>query len=176
MGNSRRLVEYTCTLMRDKILSDLKAALDQVWSDRADEMNWPLTLEMPEAASIFFHTPAQVMKAPALFIIAEDSNYRKREKAANHINSLDRVNVAIVVEDRTQELLTKKAWRYHAALHQVLDQAILTSSDQTTRLAVVVTNSVFSPHYSDSKNPASDSSTFRQEFALECSVEHWENF
>lgn len=168
---ARWLIEADCTLIRDTLQSDLPAALLAVSSARGDNV---VTSEPP--ADYFFYDHSQAMRCPAIFIVGQSMDFRQSEKQSNHINARSKIIVSVVIEDTTQEYCVTKSWRYQAALHQVLDQAALTSADNAARLIVVVKSAEMSPIFT-AKNPEQDtSSAFRREIYLECEVEHYENY
>ena len=136
--------------------------------------NYPsTTTEAP--LDYFIYPRAQGFRSPAIFVVPERQDFKKRERGANHINAQTRLNVSVLIEDKDAEKLYLKAYRYQAALVGLLDQAILTSTDSKVRLTVVVENAQFSPLYSLTKDPNAPIAVFRKEVWLECSVEHYES-
>lgn len=168
-----RLAEASVTLTRDYIRSNISAALSAVRSDRADSA---VTTEAPTSASYFIYKKAKAYKAPAIFIICEDFDFKITEHAANFIEAVAKVNVSVVVEDRNAELLTIKCWRYQSALHQLLAQQPLVSTDGKVKLTVIVKKEMFSELYSTLKNADSPEAAFRKEVLLECEIYHRENY
>lgn len=168
---ARKLIEVASNLIRDAIDSGIGPALSAVSTDRAD---FEVTTEKPQ--EYFFYEHSWALKTPSVFIIAVGQDFRQSEKQSNSINAKDLFNVSIVVEDRAAELAVVKSFRYQTAIHQVLDQAVLTSPDNALRLVVVVKSARFSPIYSQAKSENSTDAAFRREIYLECEVEHYESY
>jgi hypothetical protein len=168
---ARKLTEIDCVLIRDYLQANMAAALVFISADRADNL---VSTEPPN--EYFFFERSWNLRPPSVFIVSPKMDLRKSEKQANYISGKSRVNVTVVVEDQTGENLVFKAWRYQAALHQVLDQVELTSGDNTTKLVVVVNSVEMSPIYSSAKDVTSTEAVFRREVYLACDVEHYENF
>jgi hypothetical protein len=100
-------------------------------------------------------------------------NFQKAEMGANHITARGLVTVSIVVEDKDREKLTIKAWRYQAALHEILDQVILDVTG--AKIFLIVTDAVFSPIFTAGKADG-PTGVFRQEMALSVEAQHREGF
>lgn len=166
--SSQKLVEIDSYLIRDYIKANIGAALAEVRTDRADSM---VTTEVP--ANYFFFEKAQGYKAPCVFIICTDVDFRKDEMNANFVNAAFRYTVSVVIEDRAEDYLTVKAWRYQAALHKILDQTQLEDPSQSVKATLVVKNASFSPLFS---NAGTAPQVFRKEVALEIDVNHFESF
>lgn len=166
----RKLSEGTRSLIIDYVQANIAAALDVV----AGAVGPPkMTLENPK--SYFIYPKPHGYQVPAVFVINDDFDFRIVDKKANCINARVRVNVSILVEDQDAEILTYKSDRYLSALHSVLDQADIVSTDNMLALKVVVYRARFSPVYSRQEDQVNEG-TFRKEVLLECEVEHVENF
>lgn len=164
---SERLTELSVTLITEHIRANIKARLDEVNADRGD---FKVTTEAPR--SYFIFPTAKVYNPPGVFVISTDLDMRWG-KGANHINALERMVVAVVVEDRNERLLTIKGWRYQAALAKLLQFANLVSVDSVVKLITRVTRLSFSEV---KEGTGADEKTFRQETVVDLEVEHYENF
>ncbi len=168
MIRARNLTEITCKLIRDYIQQNIQAALLEVYQDNGPPIQAE-QLEIPK--DYFFYPESQAFNAPACFIIPDFIDFQKALMGANFVDAKHRIQVAIVTEGRTREILTYKCWRYMSALHKVLDQNRLTSSDDSLVCTVVVTRASYSGI--DKRQNAQDN-VFRQEVVLDCDVYHWE--
>lgn len=168
MIRARNLTEIACELIRDEIQKEILPALTEVYDDQGNPY-LAEQLEVPK--DYFFYPEALAYNAPACFIIPDFIDFQKSQMGSNFVNAKHRIQIAIVSEARTREILTYKSWRYMAALHKVLDQNRLTSSDDSLVCTVVVTRASYSGI--DKRQNAQDNA-FRQEVVLDCDVYHWE--
>lgn len=168
---SRHLVETTVNLVIAEIKSNISAALAGV---RAQVNDPVVTTEIP--VSYFIYPRAKGYRTPAVFVIADNMDFRQSETGGNFIDAKIRLNVSILLEDQDREKLTKRSWRYQAALHQVLANTQMTSSDSAVRAVSIVRNSTFSPIYTRAKNEDDPQAIFAIEVLLELEVDHYENF
>lgn len=163
------LAETIVGLLQDSMKTNIATTLANVKELRPGGL---VTLEVPK--EYFIYNVANVYRCPAVFTIIQDQNIRDNVEKANFINSNCTVLVAVVVEDRTGAGVTKKAWRYQAALMPILHQVSLTNIDGTVRIFSRVSNCQFSGviHLKDEK---SAEAVFRKEVSLKLIVEHIEN-
>jgi len=166
---ARNLVETSVFAIIDYIKSNIATALNSIASERADNL---VTTEAP--ANYYYYANVQVYQAPAIFVVPENIDFRKRELGANFIDAIIRTNVVAVVEDRDSKRLTTKAWRYQAALHQVLDQVEIDAGNNDVRIKIVITAATFSPIYTASGDLENPQGIFRQEIVLDVDVHHFE--
>lgn len=164
-----QLAELAVDLIEAQIKSNILQALSNIRAERQDPI---VTTEPPR--EYFQYEMAHVYRAPAVFTIIQDMDFREETMGANHINAADRIVVAVVVEDRLKRLVVKKAWRYQAAMMQILHQVSLTSADGTLRLFSRVKRCSFSGVV-NLKDPKAADAVFRQEMSLQLQVEHIEN-
>lgn len=162
--------ELTADLIEAQVQANILQALSNVRSYYNDPIT---TTEQPR--EYFQYETAHGYRCPAIFTIVQDMDFRESQVGQNHINSSDRVVVAVVVEDRKREVLVKKAYRYQAALMQCLHHVSLTTADGTLRLFSRVKRCQFSGiiNIKDEKLPEG---VFRQEMSLQLAVDHIENF
>ena len=123
----------------------------------------------------FIYPKAQGYRTPAVFVIPERMDFKKKERGANHVNAETRLNITVLIEDKDAERLYYKSYRYQAAMFGLLDQAILTSGDSKVKIVVVVESAQFSPLYSNTGTHGTSNSVFRKEVWLECAVQHYES-
>jgi hypothetical protein len=164
-----KLAEITVDLIETAIRQNIATTLANVRTERADP-----TVSTEPPREYFQYETAQVYRAPAVFTIIRNQDIRDSVKNANHINSLCEVIVAVVVEDRLERLVTKKAWRYQSALMPILHQVTLTTADLSVRLFSRVQNCEFSGII-NLKNENRPDAVFRKEVSLRLQVEHIEN-
>jgi len=168
--SSQRLAEYAYDMILDLIKTEIPGALLDVRTDRVDAK---ISTEIPK--SYFKYQKAQSYQTPAIFIIIRHIKLQNVENGANFIAAQSDIGVSVLVEDRTLDNLVLKAWRYQAALHKILHETSLTSSDTTVKLVIKVDDILFSPEFSKSDNPNVPDGVFRKEVLLNLEVEHWEN-
>lgn len=164
-----RGIEVTIDLVEQAIKSNIANALAQVRSQRNDPI---VSTEVPK--EYFQYEMAHGYRAPCVFTIAKSFDLRNDVMKANHLNAMAEVMVAVVVEDRLQRLLVHKAFRYQAALMQILHEVSLTNSDGSVRLFSRVQNCEFSGIINLKDEKAADA-VFRKEVSLRLQVEHIEN-
>ncbi len=171
MSNAyRQLAEGAVELMISTIKAHISGALDTVGSAVGIPQ---VSLENPK--SYFIYEQPQDFDCPAIFVIMDDLDFKIEERKSNFVNAQDRINVAVTVEDQDMDLLTIKAWRYLSALHSVLDNTTMTSTNSKLVLKCVVYRARFSDVYSR-QEPNGPGGKFRKEMMLECGVTHLENF
>jgi hypothetical protein len=167
---AHRLTEATVDLLLSHIKTNIGAALASV---RAEVNDPVVTTEVPK--SYFIYPKAKGFRAPAVFVIADEFDFKVPERGANFISGSVRINVSVLLEDRNSELLTRRCWRYQSALHELLAQTQLTTSDNTLKIVSIVRRARYSPLYSNAKDESSVEAVFRKEVLLELEVDHYEN-
>lgn len=161
--------EIAIDLIEAQVKQNIAAALSAVRTERADA---EVTTEPPR--EYFIYPNANVYRAPAIFTIFESQRILDRSTSGNHINAVDSIIVACVVEDRLERLLTVKAWRYQAALMQCLHLVNLTNSGGGVKLFSRVDSCEFSAIV-DLKGKQGLDQMFRKEVGLRLLVDHIEN-
>lgn len=162
-----RMTEATVDLMMAALKAEMPGALVDVRADRADAK-----VSTEAVKSWFITEKAQGYQLPAVFIIAEEFDFMKGQHRANHINGIARIYVTTILEDQDTTILTRRAWRYSSAVHQILDQRELTSADLRVKIAVVITRTTYGPMLVKEDSPEGP---FRKEVRMECEVNHWES-
>lgn len=168
--SSNELVEIAVDLLEAKIKAEIAAALLDVRTDRADAL---VTTEVPR--SYFIYDSAQVYRCPAVFISPKDIDFDK-DLGANHINASVNIRIAVIVEDKDMRLLNKKAWRYQAALHKILNQAQLVSLDNKVKITTIVRGASFSREFTLAQAEGESRGMFQKEVALDMDCRHREGF
>ncbi len=166
----RQLAEGAINLVVDRVKADIAAALDVVSAAAGSPK---VQLENPK--SYFIFEQPQAYECPAIFAIMDELDFKIEDRKSNFVNAQDRINVAVCVEDQDEERTTVKAWRYLSALHSVLDNTTMKTSDDKLVLKCVVYRARFSEIYTR-KEANGPGGKFRKEMMLECSVTHLENF
>lgn len=159
--------EIAVNLIEAQIKATIATNLANVRTERNDPI---VTTEPPK--EYFIYPTSQAYRAPAIFTIFEGQKILNKESDGNFINAVDDIVVIAVLEDRLERLLTRKAWRYQAALMQSLHLTTLTNSDNGLRLFVKVDSCEFSAIV---KSGDTNELLFRKEMGLRLSVDHIEN-
>jgi hypothetical protein len=161
----RRIMEGTVLPIENLIKDNIAAALADIRTDRPDNF---VNTELP--ASYFIYPKAIGYLTPCIFVIGRNVNFLQA-RGQNHINAQVAIQVSIVVEEQSAERLTYKCWRYNDALHSILDQAELTSTDGKIKNKIKVVTTEFG----DTVQIKSQiESPFRMETMLVLEVEHFE--
>lgn len=161
--------ELAVDLIQAQIQATIATNLANVRIERDDPI---VTTEPPR--EYFIYATANVYRPPAIFTIFEHQEIRNSQSNGNHINAVDSIVVACVIEDRLEKLLTIKAWRYQAALMQSLHQVTLTNTDGGVRIFSKVQSCEFSGIVNLKAKNAQEQ-IFRKEIGLRLSVDHIEN-
>lgn len=159
--------EIAIELIQTQIQNNIATALANVRTERNDPI---VSTEPPR--EYFIYPNANVYRPPAIFTVFEGQKILTAS-GGNHINAVDSIAVAVVVEDRLERLLTIKAYRYQAALMQCLHLVNLTNSNNGVKLFSRVDQCEFSPIV-NLKGQNSEQ-IFRKEMALRLLVDHIEN-
>ena len=175
MNSVKYLVEFTVDAIQKKLEDEISLALIQVENEHASRLEsvMPVHLSAEAPRSYFIFESPQAYRTPAVFLIADNIDFRK-ERNANFVDAAVKIFCSVVIEDKDAMRLTRKAWRYQAALSQVLDQAALQNVDAGIKMVVKVTDAAFSPLASVSTDRSEAGSVFRKEVSLTLMVEHFE--
>jgi hypothetical protein len=164
-----RGAETAVNLIQTQIQNNIATALADVRALRTDDV---VTTEIPR--EYFIYSDANVYRPPAIFTIFEAQQIINHKSDGNHINAIDTIIVACVVEDRLERLLTIKSWRYQAALMKCLHLVALTSLDSSVILFSKVDSCAFSGIV-NLKGKTGQEQIFRKEMSLRLEVDHIEN-
>jgi hypothetical protein len=162
---SRKVVESSIVLIRDYLKANMPQALIDVRTDRVDGA---VTTEPPK--NYFIYTPASGYQAPAVFVVAESVDF-KLNRGQNHVNATVRVLCSVVVEDKDAEKLEIKLFRYHDAIHHLLDNLHLDDTAHELRCIVKVVTSDFGQGL---RTQSAIETIFRKEVMFTLEVEHYE--
>lgn len=170
--SARNLAEGATTLIISQIQTNIDSALNSVatYFTGTGPGNG-VSLENPR--EYFFYEKPQGYMLPAVFVIPKDIDFSIDKNKSNFVNAQTKYMISVLVEDEDLERLTVKAWRYQSALHSVLDQTSMVSSDNSLQLKCVVYHATFSPTWTTEDGLKG---SFRKEVVLECEVTHLENF
>jgi hypothetical protein len=168
----RLLAEAAVDLIVTAIQTNITAALANVrsyWHDGE------VTTESPPTGSYFIYPKARGYRCPAIFVIDEGPHdFRQSELKSNFVNAKLSINVSVKIEDKDAYKLTLKAWRYASALHQILEQATLVSSDNTVKIVVIVKRAKPGPLYAVENDDSDQTAAFFKEYVFYCDVEFYE--
>jgi len=168
--STRKLIETAVKMIETEIQSKISTALTNVSTYRTGD-----EVALPVPQSYFIFPKAAGYRTPAIFTIADGVSFEK-DRGANHINAAARITVAALLENQDLNRLVLQTWRYQAALHEILDQTELSSTDSKVRLMIRVTDIDFSSEYTVADDPNDPRAIFRKEVHLRCDVNHIEQF
>lgn len=172
MPNVNYLAETTVNMIRNYIQANIATALSNVTLNPSSVISADhVTTEPPR--QYFIYAPIKGYLTPAVIIDLAKFDFRPGEKKANHVNAACEITIACLLEDRDEERLTIKCYRYNDAFYNILAQAEIVDVTDQVKLIVIVNSSTFTPSYSDA---GKDVGIFRKELHLECKVEHYSNF
>lgn len=170
--SSAKLSEVAVDLVTQAIRDNLELALTEVGTDRG----WDVTLETPPTPSYFIYPKAHGYRCPAIFVIDGGMDMRLSEMQSNFVNASLKMIVSVKVEDQDLDKITRKAWRYQAALFKVLNQIDIANSDNTVKLNVKVRSIKPSEIWTIKPEQPDELASFFKEYQLELLVDHYENF
>lgn len=163
------LTEKTVEMVEKIIRDNIATALQEVSTDRVDNL---VSLETPYS---YFRFPNAIgLRAPAIFTIAEDMDFRLQQ-GQNFISATTKISVAVICEDKDHFLLTQKVWRYQAALTKVLWNTEALSSDNRVKIICKVVRNTFSSIFPRDRREDDPDEVFRKEVVVDLEVEHYEN-
>lgn len=171
--STQYLAETTVSMIMSYLETNLPTCLAHVRaSDFTNRFLDSVTTEPPR--SYFVYPRIKGYTLPAVMVIIDQFDFRPGEKKANHVNAAARCGISCFLEDRDEERLTIKAYRYLDAFYECLAQQEIVSTTDNVKLIVVINRAMFTPHYTVAgQDPMG---IFRKELQLECSVEHYSNF
>lgn len=165
---ARNLTELPVKLIQAQIQNNIAAALADVRTDRSDSL---VNVETPPNQSYFIYAGAKGYRAPAVFTVPQDIDF-KLTRGQNFVDATMKIIVSVAIEDRNQNNLNYKAWRYLDAFHNLLQGIELV--DANSKIKIVI--SVMHARYSADENDKTDNSqVFRKEVAFDCDVEIYES-
>lgn len=162
--SAHNVTEKTVDLILTHIKSKIATALTEVRTERDDPQ-----VQTPPPRSYFIYEGSWAFQCPAIFVVPVSVDFNL-DRGGNFINATVDTVVSVVVEDRLKDLLSKSAWRYQDALHNILDNAQLESATGDVKIVTKVKGA----DYSETFSVQNDNTIFRKEVALRLDVEHWE--
>lgn len=166
---AHRIFEEDAELILNHIKTNIVSALSQVRADAGDAL---VATDPP--VSFFFYNPIKAYRCPAIIIDVADMSTRLVETQANHINAEFRVNVYCVIQDKTVEILTRRAWRYMRALSTILYGITLTSSDLKVKIVIKPERYALGDEVTTSQDSSVPPGVFQKGCLIELAVEHYE--
>lgn len=166
---AHRLFEEDAELILNHIKTNIGAALAEVRTDEADAL---VATDIP--VSYFFYNPIKAYRCPAIVVDVSSASTRLVEKGANHINAAMTVSVYCVLQDRTVEILTRRAWRYMRALSTILYGVTLNSADLKVKLVLKPERYTLGDEVTTSQDSSVPSGVFQKGCLIELEVEHYE--
>lgn len=163
------LAESVSKLLTDYIEANIATALEAVSTARGDNN---VGLEPPRTIVTF--PMARLYECPAIMVIVEDIVFQNSD-GPNFVKSKCRAVVSTVVEERSQDLLNFKLWRYQSALFDLLAQRQLETTDARVKIISVPVEMLYSDFFTNT-DPSSGEQVFRRESTFELEVNHLENF
>lgn len=166
-------VRYSPEHLADDIIAYLRtnfeAALVKVRTERADPR-----VATPKPLKYYISEYADPRETPAVFVVIPEIDNKKDVSKANYICAESPLFVSVVVEDQDTEVLTRRIWRYTAALAEMLDGLHLTGPSGTYSMIIVVNKERYSKLYTNAQAEGDTSSVFRLEGVIECQLRHFE--
>lgn len=167
-------VKYLAEIAVREVESLIKAEISDVLAAlRTERGDAKVSTEPPQ--SYFIYEEAKGYRTPAVFIIARNIDFQKDQYKANHITASIDVGVSVLVEDKDKDKLTIKAWRYQAALLEILDQKNIVVTGDKAKLFLIVKAADFSPVFTAETTKGSHG-VFRKEVALTLDVQQRESY
>lgn len=168
---SRHLVEPATDMIVAKIKASIGAALTGIRADRnaIQTLGYPT----PIPKEYFIAKNYTALQPPSIFVICDSIDFKK-DRGANHINATAKYGIVAIMEAQTTQEATRIAWRYQAALSQILDNLSLTSADGTFKIKLIVRSAEFAEDYEVSERPNNPAQRWRKGVQLKCDVEFYE--
>lgn len=159
----------------DLILAELKAKIGPTLEAMRSVANLEKNrgLPTPPFQEYFIARNIKAMRAPAVFVIADEIDFKK-DRGANFITATASFQIAAVVEAQIMEDAARICFRYQAALQKILDNASLTTADQALRIVCIVRTGKFTEEYDPSEKPGTTSAVWRKGVLLRVDVELYE--
>lgn len=161
------LVEVATDSILDFIKAGIGVSLNDVRVARADGL-----VQTPDPED-YFNFPTAPNRAPAIMLEVQEVDFRLAEKKANFVDAAMKIMLAVVVEDRTKDLIQRNAWRYQAALYSLLNGVHIDAANARSKIVVKIKKASFGPIYNAAAENGPEG-RFRKEVILELEVEHYE--
>ena len=155
------LVEEAMDEVRSMMRAQFNANLSLIYTAKGDST---VNLDRVPNNNYYFSEAIEPLRPPAIFIVSDRTGFDLNFQNAN-VQTHD-VLVAALVEDVEQQRLTKKVWRYAAAIHATLhDQG-------TMNIRVLVTGMDYGA--TAGMRTTGTGRTFRTSVTVRCKILHAE--
>lgn len=178
MSNIRNLTENATDMIVDYVRANIETALSAI---SAEKLTLPagkgngIAIPKPREYFITSRVPDgyAALQAPSIFVVCDSVDFQKA-RGANFLDGTMKFGIAAIVEGQTLDFITRGAWRYQAALSQILDNLGLTSVDGSFRIKIIVQGAEFSEEYDNSSRTGNAAKSWRKGVLLKCDVEFYE--
>lgn len=164
--SSVNLTAVTVNTLLDYLKINMPAALAAVRVERADSS---VNTEIPK--SYFKYSPTHAFQCPAIVVVADNVDFHL-ERGQNFISAILTGVASVCVEDRTQDNLTEKAWRFQDAMFSILNRQQFVV--ENIKMIVKIVRIRFS-NDATMKNDGVSQSVFQKEVALDLEIEIYQN-
>ncbi len=164
--SSVNLTELAVTTIIDYLKTSMPTALADVRTERMDPS---VNTEIPK--EYFNYAPAHGFRCPAISVIADNIDFHL-ERGQNFVSAIIAGVCSVCIEDKTQDNLTKKSWRYQDALFSTLNRQHF----EVDNVKFII--KVIRARYSNDgimKNDGVSQSVFQKEVALDLEIEIYQN-
>ena len=158
------IAEDVTTGIISMIQNGIGASLDALNADRPDG---DVTLENPPEESYFTYESAIGYRAPAIFVVPTAVDF-KLARGPNHVAATVSLFVSLIVEDRNQDLLQTKCFRYADAIYRTISRQTIETTQ--SKDVIKVLRMAFS---GTEASKGKIESVFRKEATLLLDVEHY---
>lgn len=166
---SRRIMEGTVNPIITYVQNTQASAFADLRADRTDNL-----VNTNPFVEFLTYEKAIGYRTPCLFVIGRSVDFRK-SNGQNFIDALVTIQVSALIDDKDAQNLTLKAWRYHDALHEMLDRAEIPDDFVSNKFKVMNKVKVTRSDFGELVQLKSQiDSPFRKEVMLTLEVEHYE--
>lgn len=167
--STRNLIEKPTSMIVSTIKTNIQQALADVSLARG---NYEVSTEIPSTESYFIYEGAINYDPPGIFVVPQ-SVASMLDRGENYIDSQAKFIVSAIVQDKEKDLLSKKAWRYQDALHNILHltEVVDSTTNPHTKIKIKVVNQRFSNDFTTGNE---QQKFFSKEVAFDCDVEIWQ--
>lgn len=164
--SSVNLTEVVVTTIIEYLKTTMPTALADVRTERVESS---VNTEIPK--EYFNYVPAHGFRCPAIAMVADNIDFHL-ERGQNFVSAIMTGVCSVCVEDKTQDNLVKKSWRYQDALFSTLNR----QSFDVNGVKFVI--KIVRCRYSNDgimKNDGVAQSVFQKEVALDLEIEVYQN-
>ncbi len=164
--SSVNLTEVVVTTILDYLKINMPTALADVRTERMDPS---VNTEIPK--EYFNYAPAHGFRCPAITMVADNIDFHL-ERGQNFVSAIIAGVCSVCVEDKDQNNLTKKSWRYQDALFSILNRQHFDVDG--VRMIIKIIRLRYS-NDGIMKNDGVSQSVFQKEVALDLEIEVYQN-